>query len=91
MAFLKEDLLNQHYTWAASVVDGLFKGEPSRRLFDRFSGDQVLYIINSFGRALGNMTLHDGQALEELIRQKLPLDVKSELSVFNWLRGAYLY
>ena len=91
MAFQKEDLLNQDYTWASPAADTSFKGEPSRRLFDRFSGDQVLYIINSFGKALGNLTLHDGRALEELILKRLPIDIKSELSVFNWLRGAYLY
>jgi hypothetical protein len=91
MSFSKEDLVNQHYSWTNSVIDTIFTGEPSRRLFDRFSGDQVLYIINSFGRSLGNLSLTDGRKLEELITNKLPIGLKSELSVFNWLRSAYGY
>ena len=91
MPFSKEDLVNQHYSWAESVINTAFTGEPSRRLFDRFSGDQVLYIINSFGRSLGNLSLNDGRKLEELISNKLPIGLKSELSVYNWLRTAYAY
>jgi hypothetical protein len=90
MAFLKEQLVNNHYWWKSSGVDKSFIGEPSRRLFDRFNGDQVLYLINSLGRVIGSLTTGDGLALEELISKRLPIDMKSELSAYNWLRGAYL-
>lgn len=66
-------------------------GEPGRRLFDPFNGNQVLYIINFFGKSLGKLTMTDGQKLEELIIRQLPHDIRSELAVFNWLRGVYLY
>jgi len=91
MIFLKEHLQNDHYNWTTGLNHSFFNNEPDRRIFDRLNGNQVLFIINYFGKSLGRLTVKDGQKIEELIVTQLPLDTKSELSVFNWLRGIYLY
>ena len=91
MYFLKEHLQNGHYNWLIDTTKSIFIGEPGRRLFDRFNGDQVLFIINYFGKSLGKLSLVEGQKLETLIFTQLPDYAKSELAVFNWLIGIYLY
>jgi hypothetical protein len=60
-------------------------------LFDPFNGNQVLYIINFFGKSIGKLPMSLGQQLEELMIRQMPQDIRSELSVYNWLRGVYLY
>jgi len=91
MNFLREHLRVSHYTWETSCNHSVNTSEPDRRLFDRFNGNQVLFIINYFGKSLGRLTLSEGQKIEALINTQLPQHTKSELSVFNWLRGIYLY
>ena len=91
MIFLKEHLQNDHYDWENQAAHTCLTNEPDRRCFDRLNGNQVLFIINYFGKSLGRLTLHDGRKIEELIFTQLPLTIKSELSVFNWLREIYLY
>lgn len=85
MSFLKEHLLNDHYSWNNSG-NSLYTGNPSRRPFNRFDGDQVLFIINSLGSLGNTFTLHDGRRIEEMICRQLPLEAKSEMTVFHWLR-----
>ena len=91
MIFLKEHLTGLHYSWASNVSTALFTGDPSRRLFDRLNGDQVLFMINFFGQSVGKLSLSDGQRVEKLIISELPELIKSEMAVFNWLREVYLY
>lgn len=91
MLFLKEHLQSDHYSWEIKTGHSCFAIGPDRRLFDRYNGNQVLFIINSFGKSVGRLTLSDGHKIEELISTQLPESTKSELSVFNWLRGIYLY
>lgn len=91
MIFLKEHLRKRHYNWAVGLNHSMANNEPDRRIFDRFNGFQVLFIINYFGKSVGKLTVTEGLKVEELISAQLPLEVKSELSVFNWLRGVYLY
>lgn len=91
MIFLKEHLRNNNYKWEIGLNHSAQNNEPDRRIFNRFNGYQVLFIINYFGTSLGKMTFTDGLQIEELISSQLPNEAKSELSVFNWLRGVYLY
>jgi hypothetical protein len=91
MKFLKEHLQNNHYSWENNAIQSLHAIEPDRRVFDRQNGNQVLFLINFFGKSLGRLTLRDGHKIEDLITTELPEQLKSELSVFNWLRGIYLY
>lgn len=90
MPFLKEDLAGQHYSWTNAVSISAFTGHPSRRLFDRFNGDQVLFIINVYAALTERFTIVDGRRIEELISSHLPMEAKSEISVLNWLKETLL-
>ena len=84
MPFAKEDLACDHYEWSDDLS---FTGSPSRRLFDRANGNQVLFVINSLGLLTEKMSLEEFHEAEEMILEKMPSDIKSEMSVYNWLRG----
>lgn len=85
MPFLKENLQNSHYNWS-NANNSAFTGQPSRRLFDRDNGNQVLFIINSYGSLTDKFTTSDGHRIENLLVNELPLNAKSEISVFNWIK-----
>ncbi len=89
MPILKEDLAFEHYTWETNS-NSAYMGTPSRRLFNRYNGDQVLFIINSYSEEAGNFTPKDARLVEELIINQLPLEAKSEISVLNWLKEHHL-
>jgi len=89
MFFLKENLIGKAYKWTENKTVVL-KATPGKQLFDPFNGDHLLYMINFFGTSVGSFSITDGQKVERLINM-LPVEVKSEIAVFNWLRGKYLY
>ena len=91
MTFLREHLISDHYNWSAEKGHHPLTNSPDRRFFDRTNGNQILYIINSFGYSVGKLTINDGQRIESLIIKELPSELKSEIAVFNWLKGKYLY
>jgi hypothetical protein len=86
MYFKKEDMAGTHYTWSADVKKQVFTGQPSRRAFDRFNGDQVLFLINFYGSMLNEFSMQDGRALEHDILNHLPTNAFSEISAINWIR-----
>ena len=88
MQFLKEHMASEYY-WLEDAATR-YTGLPSRRTFDPQNGNQVLFIINCFCESLGLAAVQEGRLLEELIIRQLPGEMKSELSVFNWLKGIYL-
>lgn len=90
MLFQKQDLEGNHYVWN-KVDNHIYKGQPSRRAFDRFDGDQVLFLINFYGTLLNQFTLSEGRAIEEKIFRELPTDAKSEIAVFNWIRNTDIF
>ena len=75
-----------HYTWSANEKKQLFTGQPSRKAFDRFNGDQVLFLINFYGSMLTEFSLEDGRILEQDILNHLPTNAISEISAINWIR-----
>ena len=89
MLFQKQDLDGTHYAWN-NQTGTKFLGQPSRRLFDRFDGDQVLFLINLYGSQTANFSIEDGKRIEHQIAHHLPLETKSEISVYNWIREAAL-
>lgn len=84
MRFQKQDLVGDHYHW--TQAHNVFQGQPSRRLFDPANGDQVLFLINFFGSLSDRFTVHEGRLIESEISRRLPLEAKSEISVYNWIR-----
>jgi hypothetical protein len=91
MQFLKEHLTGTHYDWSIEARHKELMNIPDRRIFNRLNGNQILYLINFFGYSIGKLTIELGQRIENLISKELPLELKSEIAVFNWLRGKYLY
>lgn len=86
MIFLREHL-SGFYEWIPDGEESLFDGNASRRLFNRWNGNQVLFLINLLLSSSGNFSIEHGRYIERLIINELPLTAKSELTVFNWLQG----
>lgn len=84
MVFSKENL-GGLYNWTRETERSVYDGNPSRRVFNRWNGNQVLFIINRLLDSLGNFSVDSGQKIERLIINKLPFNTSSELTVFNWL------
>lgn len=83
---LTKEHLSGKYEWATSYKSLLFTGSPTRRLFDRWNGFQVLFMINCVAALSENFSIKEGKEVEGLILNGLPLTVQSELTVFSWLR-----
>lgn len=88
MLFLKEHLAGNYY-WASETSESDYKGNPTRRLFDRFNGNQMLYLINLYGSLAERNSIKEGRRMEALLINHLPLEKKSEISAFNWLREVF--
>ena len=84
MAFSKEHLTGL-YNWTSAQDVAMFEGLPSRRTFDRYNGNQVIFIITLLLERLENFSIEQGREIEMLIINKLPFEPSSELTVFNWL------
>ena len=85
MSFSKEHLSGV-YNWLTQPERPVFDGQATRRLFDRWNGDQVLFIINLLLESSESFSIEEGRKIEALIINKLPFDPSSELTVFNWLQ-----
>jgi len=85
MSFEKQDLVGTHYSWTENDTS-VFTGQPSRRIFDRSNGNQVLFLINFYGSQSDKFTPEEGKILEQRIQDEMPLEIKSEISVLHWLR-----
>ena len=84
MLFQKEHLsAENNYNWTGEFV---FDGTPSRRLFDRQNGNQLLFIINLYASQSNDLSEDHVKKIEDLLVNKLPREIKSEMSVFNWLK-----
>lgn len=89
MLFSKEHLSGV-YNWLPQPEIPVFDGQPSRRLFDRWNGNQVLFLINLLLENTGSSSIEEGRKIEGLIINKLPFDSSSELTVFHWLQKQML-
>ena len=79
-----------HYSWPDNNEKILYIGMPSRRSFDAFNGDQVLFIINSYASLVTDFTVDKGRQIERQLLYYLPTNLKSEISVVNWLKALEL-
>jgi hypothetical protein len=87
MRFLKEHLSANNYSW---INESTFTGDPSRRLFNRYNGNQLLFIINLYALLIEEFTLNMGLKIEDRLMNQLPFDSRSEISVLNWLKKTSL-
>lgn len=84
MHLLKEHLsANNNYRWTDEFV---FDGTPSRRLFDRHNGNQLLFIINLYASQVKGFSATDVSRIEGMLLNQLPEEIKSEISVLKWLQ-----
>lgn len=77
------------YEWSDKPVPA-FKGEPSRRLFNKYNGDQVLFIINYYSTVSTGFTSEKGKQIAYKMLHHLPQEIKSEIAVFNWVRELFM-
>lgn len=86
MLFSKEHM-NGLYEWPQERQErSVYDGDATRRLFNRYNGNQVLFIINLIMSSCGCRTIDEGKRIEHLIINQLPFNPSSELTVYNWLR-----
>lgn len=85
MSFTKEHLAGL-YNWSLDHKASIFKGLPSRRIFDRHNGNQVFFIIEHLLERVGSISIKQGKEIEMMIINKLPFAASSEITVFNWLQ-----
>jgi len=83
MNFLKEHLSAYKYTW---INETTFTGEASRRQFNRYNGNQLLFILNLYASLMEGFTINMGLKIEDRLMNQLPVDARSEISVLNWLK-----
>jgi len=85
--FLKQHLISSHYSWLEDGKKNVFVGRPSRRTFNRYNGDQVLFMINCYFSMLDRYSINEGKKVENELLNHLPLEMQSEISVFQWLQS----
>ena len=84
MVFQKEHLSSDNnYTWTDEFI---FDGTPSRRLFDRRNGNQLLFIINLYASEAKVFSQNDVNRIEDKLLNHMPEEIKSEISVLKWLQ-----
>ena len=85
MEFKKEDLAGK-YVWDSGRKES-FSGEATRRLFDPYIGEQVLFLINLYALQHPGFTVEDGRLIEQRITNDLPSGNHSEVSVLAYLKN----
>ena len=87
MIFGRRDLRETDYYWNTNFLSSLLK--PSAVFFNRFSGADIVRMINLFNTLVTNLSLREGQRVERMLVREMPLQVNDEISVFNWLKEHY--
>lgn len=82
MQFLKEHLSPGNYEWDSQLI---YNGDPTRRLYNRHNGNQLLFIINHFAESSNTFDTEKGVLIQDMLNHQLPVDAKSEISVIKWL------
>ena len=79
--FNKSDLI-LFYSWNTSASCKSLTGTPDKSLFNKTEGNELLYIVNFLPFV---EDICDLERVENLIRNYMPLNIKSQIDVFNWL------
>jgi len=82
----KEEFIYSDYSWNAYANnDPKVAGEPDKTNFDRKEGYEVLYLINKFAKKHDLREKSSGQKAEEMLHDYLPVDVRDQQKVMDWL------
>lgn len=82
MQFLKQHFGPGNYEWTDELI---YTGDPSRRMYNRNNGNQLLFVINQYAASATTFDVEQGVHIQEMLRYQLPVEPKSELSVIKWL------
>lgn len=82
MEFLKEHLSPGNYEWSNQLI---YNGDPSRRLYNRNNGNQLLFVINQYAASTTTFDIEKGILIQDILTHQLPVEAKSEKSVIKWL------
>jgi hypothetical protein len=78
--------LKYQYNWKPIPSDdSRISGISDTTLFDRNEGFEVLYLINSFADKHGIEQKETGVYIEKLIKEELPLILRNQIHVMEWL------
>jgi hypothetical protein len=73
MQLLKEHLSAYNYSW---INEATFTGEASRRLFNRYNGNQLLFVLNLYASLIEGFTVNMGLKIEDRLMNQLPVMLK---------------
>jgi len=82
MNILREHLSAYNYKW---TNESIFTGDATRRVFNRYNGNQLLFILNLYASLIDGFTIKMGLKIEDRLMNQLPVAAQSEISVLNWL------
>ena len=88
MSLLYRMDLKYNYNWRPiPSEDPRISGTSDSTLFNRNEGFEVLYIINLFAEKHGIDQKETGFKIEKLIKEQLPLNLRNQNHVTEWLEG----
>jgi hypothetical protein len=86
MNLLSKADLNYFYNWRPIPDwDSRISGCTDTTLFDRNEGLEVLYLINTFSEKHGISHKVTGLQIEKLIKETLPVNLRNQIHVMEWL------
>lgn len=84
--YTKTDLIFQDYYWTTTEDASKLNGDPDRNLFTSTEGNEVLYMVNCLMKDTGLTAREDGEMIERLIHDKLPIGKQSQVTAKRWLQ-----
>jgi hypothetical protein len=84
----KKDLLfKDEYSWRAIAQDNpLMRRNPDNKMFSRKEGYEILYLINQVAQEMRLRETRSFQALELMIKTRLPSHIRNRSNVKDWLK-----
>ncbi len=83
--YTKADMVYQDYDWSTAEDAGKLQSQPDRNLFTSTEGEEVLYMVNHLMAETGATSKEDGEMIERLIHDRLPLGKQSQVTAKRWL------
>ena len=79
-------MVYQDYDWTTAEDASKLNGDPDRNLFTSTEGNEVLYMVNYLMQETKLTSKEDGEAIEKLIHDRLPIGKQSQVIAKRWLR-----